>query len=267
MPPLADLAVGVLAGPLLVAGPAKMVLPPTGLDWPYRSGPLRPPHGPRLVGAGEIAAALGLVLLPGWFGPVLAVAAYAALTLAAHRLRGRTCACFGTGRLAAVGRGHLGLNAAATGLAAAALVAVLLLPEPSRPVLRVLVALGAVAVLTVVSRSARGRDTGPAGCTGPVAAVQLYVSTGCPACRSLRELLAAAEQPRRDAVHTVQATAATPLPRSLTGLGFPCAVGLDTAGLPVCAPVSGIGPVKALIDTITIAPRADTAGIPEQRSP
>ncbi|MGW1275172.1 hypothetical protein, partial [Streptomyces sp. NPDC002491] len=67
-----------------------------------------------------------------------------------------------------------------------------------------------------------------------------------------KHLLAAGEPQRLAAVTMVTVAREAELPGALHGLGVPCAVGLDDAGQPVCAPASGIGAVKALVDAVTL---------------
>src|SRR5262245_30446549 len=114
---LLDVVVAVLAGPLLVAGSAKLITPPAKVAWPIRSGALGAPHGPRLVGAAELAAAAGIVLLPGRASAALAFLSYSVLSAAAHLMRGERCGCFGLARLAVMGNVHVGLNATAAAAA------------------------------------------------------------------------------------------------------------------------------------------------------
>lgn len=252
-----ELLLGVLAGPLVVAGVAKLLTPQAKLSWPYETGPLRAPYGPRLVGAGECAAAVGLVLLPGWYGALLAFVVYALLTGTAYRLRGDNCACFGSARLAAVGRTHIVGNACGA-IVSAALVFV---SPAGDPMVRVLGAgVGALVVAaTVLALDRRRRGTeAPAPCTERISGVRLYVSTSCPACRSLEGLLATMEPARRDAVSMFVLSKEQKLPEAMADMGVPAATAVDATGTPICTPVSGIGAVKALIDTITISSPADT---------
>jgi hypothetical protein len=251
-------ALAALAGPLAAAGVAKLCTSPDRLAWPFHSGVLRSPHGPRLVGAAESAAAVCLVLLPGRSAAALALVAYAVLTAAAHAMRGRRCACFGAARLAAVGRLHVGGNAAG-----AALAAVLLLTDaPSRPELRgplAVLAAGLVAVAVLVTdRRRAAREATAAPCTSQVDGVHLYVSENCPACRALRQLLAAMEPARQAAVRVTVVKRGGELPPVLADMSVPCATAVDAEGTPVCEPTSGIGAVKALIDTITVGSAGPT---------
>jgi hypothetical protein len=249
---IVNCALGLLAAPLLVAGSAKLLVSAQRLSWPYGSGPLAAPHGPRLVGGAECAIALALVALPSRPAAVLALLAYGALTAAAQRLRGEQCACFGVARLAAVGRAHVAANAAGAA-AAAALVAIG--GATAQPALRGLGLAVAAAALVVLlwqldRRAAAG--TGVAPCDEPVRGVRVYISASCPACRSLGSLLEKLETARRSLVNTVVLNEGDGLPAPLQGLGVPCAMGLDAAGQMICAPVSGIGDVKALVDRVVI---------------
>jgi hypothetical protein len=244
-------ALGILAAPLLVAGSAKLLVTADRLSWPYGAGLLAPPWGPRLVGAAECAAAVLLVALPNRPACAVAVLAYGTLTVAAQRLRGERCACFGVARLAAVGRGHVAANAAATVAAAA------LAPAAASSALSVRglgLALAAAALASLLWRLDRRAAAGPGveGCDEPVRGVRVYVSENCPACRSLSSLLAKLEGARRSLVDTVVVGDKDALPPTLQGIGVPAATGLDAAGQMICSPVSGIGDVKALVDRIVI---------------
>ncbi|MBW5481279.1 hypothetical protein [Streptomyces bambusae] len=250
----ADLALALVAGPLAVAGAAKLVTAPEKLSWPLRSGLLAAPAGPRLVGTAELASTAAVVLLPVRWGAAVACLAYAVLTVVAARTRGQKCACFGLARLAAVGRAHIGLNAAAALLAGAVLA---LSDADARPLPRAAAtaataALTLAALLTADRRRARAASTAPP-CTAQVRSVRLYVADDCPSCRSLKHLLSTGEPERLAAVTMVTVAKEAELPGALHGLGVPCATGLDASGTPVCAPASGIGAVKALIDGITLA--------------
>ncbi|WP_031509576.1 hypothetical protein [Streptomyces megasporus] len=251
---LPDLALAATAGPLAVAGAAKLVTAPEKLSWPIRSGPLAAPTGPRAVGAGEVAATVAVVVLPVRWAAAIALLTYAVLTVVAVRSRGQKCACFGLARLAAVGRVHIGANAAAAALAAA----VLTLSDAGAWPLPRAVATAAAAgvtltVLLVVDRRREAARLHVPPCAEQIRGVRLYVADDCPSCRSLKHLLAAGEPERLAAVTMVTVAKEAELPGSLQGLGVPCATGLDAAGEPVCAPASGIGAVKGLIDGITLA--------------
>ncbi|MDQ3988204.1 MAG: hypothetical protein M3291_03215 [Actinomycetota bacterium] len=241
-----------LAGPLAVAGGAKLVTAPARLSWPFDTGPLRTPHGPRLVGSAELAAALAIVVLPGRAAALVALAAYAALTAVAFAMRGQKCACFGAARLANVGRSHVGANAGATLLAT-----VLVVAGPAeagvlvRSTVGLLAALATLVAVFLIDRRRRDAQESAAPCEERVSGVQLYVSDNCPACRSLKQLLGSLEPARRDAIRTTVVGSDQELPASLSGLGVPCAIPLDATGHPVCRPASGIGGVKTLINTIT----------------
>ena len=250
---LADALTAALAGPLLVAGAAKLLASPDGLDWPVRSGPLRAPRGPRLTGAAETAAALSVVVLPGRPAALVALLAYLALTAAAFTLRGRRCACFGPARLAAVGRAHTGLNAAAALVAAGAMAA-----GPGSGLLVRAAALGGAAAVTLAAvilldrRAGRDAAASEGGCDRRVIGVRIYTTDTCPSCRSLKQLLETMEAARRDAVDMITLGPDEEMPEPLSGLGVPCAQAVGESGEPVCAPVVGIGAVKALVDGIAI---------------
>jgi hypothetical protein len=250
-----DLLTGLLAGPLVVAGVAKLVTPHAKLSWPYDSGLLRAPHGPRLVGAGECVAAVAIVLLPGFHAALVALVAYAALTGTAYRLRGEKCACFGMARLAAVGRAHVAGNACGAVLSAG----LLFTGAAGDPLVRGLGAVAGALVVagTLLALDRRNRTTEPTPCTERISGVLLYVSTTCPACRSLEGLLATMEPARRDAVSTTVLSNENEAPDAVAGMGVPVAMPVDAAGKPICTPVAGIGSVKALIDTITISAPVD----------
>ncbi|MFE2636121.1 hypothetical protein ACFXKF_15260 [Streptomyces scopuliridis] len=253
---LPQAALAALAGPLLAGGAAKVLTPADRLAWPYRSAALRAPHGPRLAGGAELGAAAALVLLPGRAAPAAALLTYGALTAVAQSLRGQRCACFGAARLATVGRSHVGANALAATAAAVLLTADL----PARPRLRGVAAAAsaavtATAVLIADRRRAAAEATAERAVehsTEPVGGVQLYVSDNCPACRALKQLLGAMEPVRRARVETTVVSSGSELPPEMADMSVPCATAVDPAGRPVRAPVSGIGAVKALIDTITI---------------
>lgn len=258
---LVEVAVAILAGPLVVAGLAKVLTPPEELSWPYSSGLFRAPRGPRLVGAGECLAAIGLVVLPNPAAAVLATGAYAVLTVAAYRLRGQKCACFGAARLAAVGRAHIGGNLLGALVAAALVVGSLLTAPAPQPLWRAIVA-GAAAVgvfvLVLVLDRRKSEQQLATPCTERVSGVRLYVSTSCPACRSLERLVAGMEPVRRAAIDKLVVDKGDEVPADMKELGVPAATALDGSGNRICTPVSGIGAVKALIDTITISAPADT---------
>ncbi|GLZ06803.1 hypothetical protein Acsp03_42690 [Actinomadura sp. NBRC 104412] len=255
---LADIVLALTAGPLLAAGTAKAAAPADRIDWPLRSGPLRPPWGPRLTGAAETAAATAIVLVPGRTAAIVALLGYLALTAVALRLRGARCACFGVARLASVGRAHIGLNAGGALVAASALAA----GPGSEPVART--AAGAVAAVVtlgaVLLADRRSRRDGDAACDRPITGVLMYLAEDCPSCRSLKQLLETVEPARREAVVMLPAVRGTPLPAPVAGLAVPCAVGVDDSGTPVCPPVEGIGAVKALVDGITVRNVRGTAG-------
>ncbi|AZM57250.1 hypothetical protein DMA15_35725 [Streptomyces sp. WAC 01529] len=262
---LPDLAVAALAGPLAVSGIAKAVLraeEAEELDWPVTSGPLAAPRGAKIVGAAELAAAAVILVAPGRLAALVPLGGYAALTLAAHRLKGTKCACFGAARLTAVGRTHVAANAAASLVAAAALAG-----SPQRAgrtragtaALSAAVTYGTVRALD--RRAERNSTAQAAACEERVSSVRLYVSDDCPACRSLKHLLRFMEPARRSTVTTTVVKGEDELPPNLADLGVPCAQGLDARGEPVCGPVSGIGGVKALIDSVTLsAPAVHRAG-------
>jgi hypothetical protein len=247
-----DLAVAALAGPLAAAGGSKLLNSPDQLAWPLRTGVLRAPRGPRLVGAAEVLAAASICVLPARAAAAVAFVAYAALTVAAYALRGQPCTCFGLARLAAVGKIHIALDACA-GLVG-------LLVAAAGPASAGLLARSAVAAVTtgatlgLVLLLDRRQATGGADCTGVLRAVRLYVSPGCPACLALEHVLDSVEPARRAAVAVVRLDDDVRMPDHLVGQRVPCAVALSPEGEEICDPVSGIGPARALIDRITIGP-------------
>lgn len=249
-----DAATAVLAGPLIVAGAAKVLTSPDELDWPITSGPLRTPWGPRLTGAAEMAAALAIVTVPGRGAALIALFAYLTLTAMAVALRGARCACFGMARLASVGRVHMGLNAAAALVAAVALA----VGPGSEPVVRaasggVAAAVTLAAVLVLDRRARRIESTAAAvGYDQPIAEVRIYVTDDCPSCRSLKALLQTVERARLDAVVLTRIESGKELTGPVSGLGVPCAVAFGESGDQVGSPVVGIGAVKALVDGIVI---------------
>jgi hypothetical protein len=254
------LAVAVLAGPLIAAGSAKIITRADRIAWPLSKGPLRAPYGPRIVGLAELVAAVAIAVLPWRFPALVAVAAYVALTVAAVSTRGQRCACFGLARLAAVGRLHIGLNAGA-GLIAGTL-CLIGSAGPGVSAMAAVAVASAAAVLASVFAvdRRRGRDTTTVPCDTRVSSVRLYVSDDCPSCRSLKHLLTTVEPARRDAVVTTVIVKEAELPSALQGLGVPCAQGVDLDGRAACAPASGIGGVKALIDSITVGQAAAVRG-------
>jgi hypothetical protein len=248
-----DVATAVLAGPLIVAGVAKVVTSPDELHWPITSGPLRTPWGPRLTGAAEMAATLAIVTVPGRGAALIALLAYLTLTAMAFALRGTRCACFGMARLASVGRVHVGLNAVA------ALVAIMALAvgPGSEPVVRVVSGSAAAvvmlaAVLVLDRRARRNESTATVDYDQPIIGARIYVTDECPSCRSLKALLETVEPARRDAVVLTRIESGKELTGPLSGLGVPCAVAFDESGEQVGSPVVGIGAVKALVDGIVI---------------
>jgi hypothetical protein len=248
-----DAATAVLAGPLIVAGAAKVLTSPDKLDWPITSGPLRAPRGPRLTGAAEMAATLAIVTVPGRAAALIALLAYLTLTAMAFGLRGARCACFGMARLASVGRVHVGLNAVAALVAAVALA----VGPGSEPVVRAVsgsaaAAVTLAAVLVLDRRARRKESAATVAYDQPIIGVRIYVTDACPSCRSLKTLLQTVEPARRDSVALTRIESAKELTGPLSGLGVPCAVALDESGEQLGSPVVGIGPVKALVDGIVI---------------
>ncbi|GIJ29577.1 hypothetical protein Vqi01_47390 [Micromonospora qiuiae] len=257
---LADLLVAVLAGPLVASGVAKLAAPAEKLSWPIRSGPLAAPGGPRLVAAAELVGAVLLVVAPGRLAAVTGLVAYLALAGAAQALRGQKCACFGLARLASVGRTHVLMNAAGVLLAVIAL----LIGPGIQIAPRVVFAVAATALITgaVLALDHRARAIEAAKeeqiveRAHAVYGVQLYTSESCPSCRALKKLLAGMEPARRDAVAETVLGPDDAAPAAMAEMGVPCAQGLDAAGRPVGEPVSGIGSVKALINSIVVSAHA-----------
>ncbi|MEU6023012.1 hypothetical protein [Micromonospora sp. NPDC047134] len=255
-----EIVTAALAGPLVVAGLAKLLAAPAALQWPIGGGPLRAPHGPRLVGAAECAVVAVAVAAPGRAAALLVMITYAGLAAVAHVLRGQRCACFGLARLASVSRAHVGANA----LAAVCALAAVTFAAPQghaglRATVAVVTALATFGVLRLTDSRRSGVTEEGAACTEQITAVHLYLGDTCPSCRSLKELLAAMEPARREAVSSTVLTREDNLPDMMAGLGVPCAVGLNAAGDPVCRPVDGIGPVKALVDSIVLGVPAAVA--------
>jgi len=206
------------------------------------------------VGRTRAAAAAAIVAVPGRPAPLVALLAYLALTAVAFGLRGTRCACFGLARLASVGRAHIGVNAAAALVAAVALAA----GPGSEPLVRAATGTGAaavtLAVVVLLDRRARRAERTPAAapCDRTISGVRMYVTDGCPSCRALKQLLETVEPARREAVVAIPVERGAKLPAPVTGMGVPCAVGVDESGEPVCSPVEGIGAVKALVDGIAV---------------
>jgi hypothetical protein len=192
-----------------------------------------------------------MLLAPGWAAAALAAVAYTALALIAYRLRGQRCACFGVARLAAVGRGHVTANVAAVALA----VTLVPLAGPAAPIPR-MVALAPAAValggfLRWLDRRTAAK-TVQAPCVDVIRGVRVYVSADCPACRSLRALLARSSEIRRAAVEVVVVRGEDELPLVVQSLPVPSATALDADGHVVCSPVTGVGDVKALVDRMVL---------------
>ncbi|MET9513574.1 hypothetical protein [Streptomyces sp. NPDC002994] len=264
-----DAVVAAAAGPLFVAGAAKVLTPEDSTNWPAGRWWPPAPFGPRLAGGAELGAATAVVALPGRRAALVALVVYACLTLVAHTLRGRTCACFGGAARSTVGPLHVACTAAG---AAASLAALAGGPGTAQGGLRAVVCLAAaavtLAVLLVADRQGLvlggppGRPDGPlltgrsddaaADPTERVHEVLLYTSVACPSCKSLHQILDAMEPARRQAVTTTVLDEGEQLPDFLAGLGVPAAFGLNATGEAVYAPVSGIGAVKALIESVTI---------------
>lgn len=250
----ASAVVMATAGPLLVGGLAKLLTPVHSLAWPFMRGVLRLPHGPRVVGIGELAAATLITVMPGRIAALIAALSYGSLTMVSYMTRGQRCSCFGAAHLAAIGRLHMAANGAA---AFFALTAALVTSAPVATPLRIVGTLGsaAVTVLIVVVVDRRRRlelRHSDADCQDEVSFVRVYVSDSCPSCRSLQELFSTMEPARQDALEVNVVTGMSEMPKMLNGLGVPCAIGLGHEGGTVCAPVTGIGPVKALVDRVKI---------------
>ncbi|WP_191305290.1 hypothetical protein [Lentzea cavernae] len=248
-----DLVIALLAGPLVLAGIAKLATESGKLPWPVRSGPLRAPYGPKAVGGAEVVTAILVVLLQGALAAIVAAVAFGVLTVVAAALSGQKCACFGLARLASVGKAHIAGNAIAALVAVAIAISA---PPGDAPVLRVwtcVLSAGALGALLFLSdRRRKAAEEIPSECGEMLSGVLLFVSDDCPSCRSLKQLLDAAEPARRAAITTVVIKHADDIPEDMRKLGVPSAVGIDRLGRPVCLPVGGTGPVKALVDTITI---------------
>ncbi len=258
---LPDVALAAIGGPLAVGGIAKVVTPADKLDWPVRTGPLSAPHGAKLVGTAEMAAVAATIAAPGRVAALTPMTAYAALSVAAYQMKGTTCACFGAARLASVGRRHVGANAAASVVAATVVAA----PGHNRLVRTAVVLLSSAVTYGTVRMLDRRRaaedGAAPQASQKRIESIRLYVSAECPACRSLKHLVQSMEPARREAISTTVISADDELPETMSGLGVPCALGLDEFGECVSVPVSGIGNVKALIDSITLStPELSRAG-------
>ncbi|MBT2489870.1 hypothetical protein J7E96_15380 [Streptomyces sp. ISL-96] len=274
-----DAVVAAAAAPLLVAGAAKMLTPEDSTNWPTGRWWPPAPFGPRLAGGAELGAAATAVALPGRPAALLALAVYACLTVVAYTLRGQTCACFGGAARSTVGPLHLACTSAG---AAASLAALAAGPGTTQGGLRAVVCVAASAVTLAVLLVADQRGLvlgGPLGrpggglltgqsddaATDPterVHEVLLYTSVACPSCKSLHQILDAMEPARRQAVTTTVLGEDEQLPDFLDGLGLPAAFGLNATGEAVYAPVSGIGAVKALIESVTIGAPAGSTETP-----
>jgi hypothetical protein len=203
------------------------------------------------VGAGEVLAAALITFIPERPAAVVALAAYLALTAVAYSLRGQECACFGVARLASVGRLHIVANAAGAVLAAV-VTAIATSGAGLAPRLGGAAVAGA-ATFGLVLLADQTRSAGSLGdCADPVAAVHLYVSSSCPSCRAVSQMLASAEPARRDAVTITELGPGQRPPEHFGSSGVPCAVGLSAEGEESCGPAFGLGPVWALIERIVI---------------
>lgn len=259
-----DILLAVLAGPLAIAGAAKLANRADGAGgWPVREGPLAPPLGPRLVGGVELIAACILTLVPGRTAAAVAIGAYGTLTLAARLLRDERCACFGAARLATVGRTHVTANAAGACVACVACVGGPGDASVPRACLAAVSAAVTLGLILAVERLpaerlavGRGRRRRPqaAGCEEQVSTVRIYTTLDCPSCQALKKVMASMEPVRRAAVFTVVLGQGEEPPEAVRDLGVPAAYGVNAAGEQVCAVVSGIGAVKALIDSVTLRP-------------
>ncbi|MBT2396643.1 hypothetical protein [Streptomyces sp. ISL-100] len=271
-----DAVVAAVAGPLLVAGAAKVLTSEESTNWPTGRWWPPAPLGPRLAGAVELGAAAAVVALPGRRAALIALVLYACLTMVAHTLRGQTCACFGGAARATVGPLHVACTAAG---AAGSLAALAGGPGATQGGLRAVVCVAAAAVTLAVllvadrqglvlggplgrpgGRLVTGQsDDAAVDSTERVHEVLLYTSVACPSCKSLHQILDAMEPARRQAVTTTVLGEGEQLPDFLAGLGVPAAFGLNATGEAVYAPVSGIGAVKALIESVTIGAPASSA--------
>ena len=219
------------------------------MAWPIRTGPLRAPRGPRVVGVAETVAAVVVCLAPARVGAIAATVAYLALALAAWRYRGRPCGCFGTAKLAALTTTHAVLNTAAAGVAAAlVLTAAGRLPVPQP------VAVATVTALVTLALVANGgRRPAPAKpCHAPIGGVRVYVTDACPACTALLQLLRTIEPARRDRVIIERLTEDSPGPDPERRRQVPSAVPLSAGGQPVCDEAIGLPAVHDVITRITI---------------
>lgn len=249
----AQVVLGALAGPVLLAALAKLAMNARTLVWPFRSGPLAAPHGPRVAGAAELAGAVAMVALPHRWAASVGVLTYGVLAVFAIRMRGRTCPCFGTIRLAVVGRTHAALNPMAAGLC---LLAAFPRDVTALPQLRVGSALAALALLfavvRVVDARAGRRFAEQLACHEPIQTVTVYGPVGDPRFASLgTELLGTEDQSIRDRV-TVVYVERQHLPGELRGQGgrFPYALGHARDGGRTCLPVAGLVGVKLLINNL-----------------
>ncbi|MFD9941205.1 hypothetical protein ACFWYW_44445 [Nonomuraea sp. NPDC059023] len=253
-----DVVLGILAGPMMVAGLAKLVTPAEKLQWPIRHPMLRAPHGPKLVGVAELTVAAIAILASEHWAVVAVAVTYVSLAVVAFWLRGQKCACFGAARLAAVGRTHVSLNA--VGAVVATMVAITGSAGPSSVVVRLGVTAGAAVVIfgliLLLDRRRETTATAARPCDDRIYGVRLYGADDCPACQALKELIAKMDPIRHRTIEMVTVAMREKLPEEVDGLGIPCAVGLDAEGNVVCAPAEGIGPVKRLIESVTISATA-----------
>ena len=255
---LVELLLPLLAGPLMIGGLAKLMTPLARIPWPVRTGLLRPPLGPRVVGGGELAALMFIWLGSQGIASGVAAGSYAALTAVGWRLRGRPCGCFGPIRLTVIGPTHVVLNATGMCLSAGLLVLSLTLAAQPRPALvqrAVAIAIAGVLVyvgLWLSGRLRTGKQEKIQPCPDVIGSVHLYVSQDCPACRALEILLAGMETDRRAMVTVFEVGVQTGLPSRLAHLGMPCAVPLSPTGQEVCIPVSGLATVMRHIQAITL---------------
>ncbi|RDI64795.1 hypothetical protein [Nocardia pseudobrasiliensis] len=261
-----------LAAVLLGAAAAKTFAAWRGrLTWPDPTLAGVPiPSGVVIVVEAVAAGSVVAVPAPRSAAAVLAVA-YAVLSFAAIRLRGRTCACFGVSS-SVVGPGHIAGTAAAC---LAACVIAVAAPGWGLPVgvrAATLVVIAAAAVIGPVIRNSRRTARARAAEAAAVDPARLVSATGivvltqaeCPRCAALHVLLDGMIDDRL--IQFIDHDADADLPehivsgrhswadyvaahRELARDAFPCAVAVDPAGRPVGRPRWGILHITRLVET------------------
>lgn len=265
-----------LAGVLLSAAAAKTLAAWRGrLSWPDPTLAGIPiPAGVVILAEAGAAIAVLAVAAPRPAAIVLA-AGYGALSVAAWRLRGKTCGCFGL-RSSMVGPGHVAATIVACG-ASLVLSGVMpggwAMPIGARAATMVAVAATVLVVATMRGRRAEARDrAAQAGSWDPAeltaaAGIAVVTKPDCPHCAMLRVLLDGMVSDR--VLHWITlsdnpdepARADSPADRPDGWLGrldtytelaaghVPCAIAVDQTGTPVAEPRWGTPAGHRLVET------------------